>query len=171
MGKVVILLFIILLALASMAGYLFLTLKTTSGENLLAAGQKQVNQGQQLLTVDKTKLSAGERQLSGGKRTYHEVKDIPIFGWVIAQVGRQAIVQGKKQIAEGKSEIKAGEGRLSAADLELSLGSKRLRLTDILRIASALGATIFITLSIVLGFYWRRSLARSLYTLKPKRHL
>ena len=46
MGKVLALLLIILLALASGAGYLFLTEKITAGERQIADGQRQLEQGQ-----------------------------------------------------------------------------------------------------------------------------
>ena len=50
MGKVLALLLIILLALASGAGYLFLTEKITAGERQIADGQRQLEQGRPVRT-------------------------------------------------------------------------------------------------------------------------
>jgi hypothetical protein len=46
MGKVLALLLVILLALASVAGYLLLTAKITAGERQIADGQRQLEKGQ-----------------------------------------------------------------------------------------------------------------------------
>jgi hypothetical protein len=79
MGKVLALLLIILLALASVAGYLFLTEKITAGERQIADGQRQLEKGQFAIEEGKTKLEAGKRELSEGKKEYEQAKDNPFF--------------------------------------------------------------------------------------------
>ena len=75
---------IILLALASGPGYLFLTEKITAGERQIADGQRQLEQGQsalevgkEKLEVGKEKLEVGKRELAEGKKEYKQAKDNP----------------------------------------------------------------------------------------------
>jgi cadmium resistance protein CadD (predicted permease) len=106
MGKVLALLLIILLALASVADYLFLT----------------------------EKIIVGERQ----------------------------IAEGDKQIVKGKDKINVGERRLDAAEVELRREREQLKLAKVALVACALGAALFVSVSFVLGFRWRRLLAHIL---------
>lgn len=99
MGKAFALLLIILLALASGAGYLFLT----------------------------EKMIVGERQIADG---------------------------------QGDDKVNVGERRLDAAELELRRGRELLKLAKVTRVGCALGAVFFASVSIVLGYRWRRSLTR-----------
>ena len=79
MGKVLALLLIILLALASVAGYLFLTEQITAGEMQIADGQKQLEKAQPALEEGKAKLEAGKRELSESKKEYEQAKDNPFL--------------------------------------------------------------------------------------------
>ena len=182
MGKVLALLLIILLALASVAGYLFLTEKITAGERQIADGQRQLEQGQFALEEGKTKLEAGTRELAEGKKEYEQAKDNPFlvladkllqggkgFKEAREQVakgdkqvakGDKQVAKGDKQVAKGEGQVTDGERRLDAGELELRRGSEQLRLAKSARVACAFGAALFASLSIVLGFCWRRSLAR-----------
>ena len=171
MGKVLALLLIILLALASGAGYLFLTEKITAGERQIADGQRQLEQGQSALEEGKAKLEAGKRELAEGKKEYKQAKDNPfvVLADKLLQGGkgfkeaREQIAKGDKQVAKGggrRGQVTDGERRLDAGELELRRGREQLRLAKGARVACAVGAAFFASLSIVLGFCWRRSLAR-----------
>ena len=63
MGKVLALLFMILLAIASVAGYLVLTEIVIAGEKQLASGQKRLEKGQPALKEGQAKLAGGKRAL------------------------------------------------------------------------------------------------------------
>ena len=58
---------LLLSALASVAGYLFLAAKITSGKTQLAKGQRQLERKEPLLEEGKARLAAGKRKLSDGK--------------------------------------------------------------------------------------------------------
>jgi len=168
MGKVLALLFVILLALTSVAGYLFLTAKITAGERQIADGQRQLEEGQPVLEDGKAKLEAGKRELSEGKKEYKQAEDnlfLVIMDKVLKggkgfEEARKRIAEGDKQVAKGEGMVNDGERRLEAGKLELRRGKEQLRLAKGARVACALGAAFFASLSIVLGFCWRRSLAR-----------
>jgi uncharacterized phage infection (PIP) family protein YhgE len=168
MGKVLALLLIILLALASVAGYLFLTEKITAGERQIAAGQRQLEKGQGALEEGKAKLEAGKRELSAGKKEYEQAKDNQFLvladkllkGGTGFEEAREQIAEGDKQVAEGEGKVNAGEKRVEAGELEVRRGREQLRLAKGARVACALGAALFAALAIVLGFWWRRALAR-----------
>jgi uncharacterized membrane protein len=168
MGKVLALLLIIVLALASVAGYLFLTEQITAGEMLIADGQRQLEKGQPALEEGKAKLEAGKREMSESKKEYKQAKDNQFLvladkllkGGKGFKDARERIVEGDKQVAKGEVEVNLGQRQLDAAELELRRGKELLMLAKDARIACALGAAFFASLSIVLGFCWRRSLAR-----------
>jgi uncharacterized phage infection (PIP) family protein YhgE len=168
MGKVLALLFVILLALASVAGYLFLTQKITAGERQIADGQRQLEKGQPKLEEGKAKLEAGKRELSEGKKEYKQAEDSLFLvladkllkGGKGFEDARKQIAEGDKQVAKGEGMVDAGERRLDAGELEMGRGREQLRLAKGARVACALGAAFFASLSVVLGFRWRRSLAR-----------
>ena len=168
MGKVLALLLIILLALASVVGYLFLTEKITAGERQIADGQRQLETGQGALEEGKAKLEAGKRELSAGKKEYEQAKDNPLLvladkllkGGMGFKEARERIAEGDKQVAEGEGEVNVGDRRLEAGELEVRRGREQLRLAKGARVACALGAAVFAALAMVLGFRWRRALAR-----------
>ena len=168
MGKVLALLLIIVLALASVAGYLFLTEQITAGEMQIADGQRQLEKGQPVLEEGKAKLEAGKREMSESKKEYKQAKDNQFLvladkllkGGKGFKDAKERIVEGDKQVAKGEGEVNVGERRIDAAELELRRGRELLMLAKGARVACALGAAFFASLSIVLGFCWRRSLAR-----------
>lgn len=169
MGKVIALLVCILWALASMAGYLYLTGKITAGERQIAEGQVKFDKGQTALEEGKVKLEAGKQDLAEGKKEYKHAKDnrllVILDKWFKGGKGfREAetkIAEGDKQVAKGEDKIDAGERRLDAGERELSEGRDQLSLAKGARVACAIGAAFFASLSVVLGFWWRRSLART----------
>ena len=169
MGKVIALLVCILWALACMAGYIYLTGKITAGERQIAEGQGKYERGQTALKKGIAKLEAGKQELAEGKKEYKHAKDNRILvildKWFKGGKGfREAenkIAEGDKQVAKGEDKIDAGERRLDAGGLELSEGRDQLSLAKGARVACAIGAALFTSLAIVLGFWWRRSLART----------
>jgi len=106
MGKVLALLFMILLAIASVAGYLVLTEIVIAGEKQLASGQKRLEKGQPALEEGQAKLAGGKRALSEGKKEYEQAKDNPFLmladkllqggkGFKEARHARQQIIKNK----------------------------------------------------------------------------
>lgn len=169
MGKALALLLIVLLALASVVGYLFLTVKITAGERQVADGQRQVEKGQPVLEAGKAELEVGKRELSAGKKEYKQAKgnlflrlaDILLKDGKGFEGAREQIAEGDKQVARGEDRVDVGERRLDAGELNLHQGMERLRLAKDVCVVCALGAAFFASLAIVLGFCWRRSLART----------
>jgi phage-related tail protein len=168
MGKVLALMLIILLALASVAGYLFLTEKITAGERQITDGQRQLEKGQYTLEEGKARLEAGKRELSEGKKEYEQAKDnlFLVLADKLLRGGKgfkeaiKRIAEGDKLVTKGEGKVNVAERRLDAGDLELRRGREQLMLAKGARVACALGAAFFASLSIVLGFCWRRSLAQ-----------
>jgi chromosome segregation ATPase len=168
MGKVIALLLLTLSAVASMAGYLYLTEKINTGEKQIAEGQIQLKKGQLELHQGKEKLAAGKQELLQGKQEYEQTEDN--FFLVLAdkllqrgkgfESAREQIADGESQIAKGEDKINAGAKRLDAGELQLHRGMEQLRLARSGRIACAIGTIFFTTLSIVLAIYWRQSLSR-----------
>jgi hypothetical protein len=120
-----------------------------------------------MIEDSKAKLKAGRRELSQGKKEYEQAKD-NLFLVLVDKLlkggkgfkeARKRIAKGEKQIAEGEDNINDGERRLDAGKLELNRGREQLGLLKEARLACALVAAFFTSLSIVLGFCWRRSLA------------
>jgi chromosome segregation ATPase len=169
MKKAIALAVIILWALASMAGYLYLTGKITSGKRLITAGQNKVDKGQTALDEGKVKLEAGKQELSEGKKEYEDARDswLLVFADNLFKGGKgfkeaeKKIAAGDKQVAQGEDKVNAGERRLDAGERKLSEGREQLGLAEGARIACALGAAVFTSLAVVLGFWWRRSLRRT----------
>jgi len=167
MGKGLTLLVVILLALASGGGYLWLTAQIMAGERRIAEGQRAHAKGQGALAEGKAKLGAGKRELSEGKEEYEHAKDnlFVVLADKLLKGGkgfeeaRKRITEGEKRVTKGGGEINAGEGRLDTGALELRRGRDQVRLAKGARVACALGAAFFASLSLVLGFRWRRSLA------------
>ena len=168
MGKLLALLLIILLALASVAGYLFLTVKITAGERQIAEGHRRLERGQLTLDAGKARLEAGKKELSGGKRKYGITKYIlPVLltdkllrGGKGFREAKERIAEGDTHVAKGEDSIKVGQRQLRAGELELRQGREQLRLAKFARIACAAAAAFFASLVIVLGLSWRHSVAR-----------
>jgi hypothetical protein len=169
MKKVIALTVIILWGLASMAGYWYLTSQIASGERQIETGQKKFDKGQTELDEGKVRLEAGKQELSEGKKEYATAKDsnLLVFADKVFKGGKgfkeaeKKIAAGDKQVAQGENRVTAGERRLDAGERELSQGREQLGLARVVRIACALGAAVFTSLAIVLGFWWRRSLFKT----------
>jgi lipopolysaccharide export system protein LptA len=168
MIKLFTLLFSILLAVASVGGYVFLDAKIIDGEGRISDGQKEVNKGQPALDQGKAKLAAGKIELAEGKAKYENAHDNLFMVFMDKlfnqgkgfEDGRRQIAEGDKKVTQGEVKINAGEKRLAAGELELSNGKEQLKMAKDVRIACALGAIIFGILSMLLAILWRRSLDR-----------
>jgi len=168
MGKLLVLVLIILCALVSVTGFLFLTKGITDGERQITSGLSQLDYGQAEVTEGKSVLEAGKLSLSQGKKEYKEAKHnlFMVLADKLFNQGKgfreaeKQIADGGKRIAKGEENVIAGEKRVAAGKLELDEGIEQLNLAKEFRVAIAIGAAFFISLSIVLGFFWRRSLAR-----------
>ncbi|MFH1995098.1 MAG: hypothetical protein ABIJ24_05355 [Nitrospinota bacterium] len=168
MGKILTLLFIILLAFASVDGYLFLSEKISAGERQIADGQRQLEEGRAALKEGKAKLEDGKQELSGGKKKYEQAKGKPLLvladrvlkGGKGFKEAEGKIAEGDKKVAEGEGRVYTGEKQIAAGELKLRIGMEKLRVAKVARFACALATAFFTLLSIVLGFRWRRSLAR-----------
>ena len=168
MGKVIALLLMILLTLASVAGYLLLHGKITAGEKQIAGGQRLIEKEQITLDEGKAKLEAGKLKSSDGKKRYEKahrnrflvLADKLLKGGKGFKDARDRIAEGDERVAKGEVKVNTGEKRLEAGKLQLSQGRERVKLAKRARVACALGTALFASLSIVLGFRWRRSLAR-----------
>jgi predicted nucleic acid-binding Zn-ribbon protein len=168
MVKLLTLLLIILLAITSAAGYIFLTDKIISGERKISGGQSLLDKGQLELDAGKARLEAGKQELAEGKKEYekaHDNKFMVFFDNLLNsgkgfEEGRDQIAEGDKKVAKGEEKINVGEERLDTGKLDMEEGEDQLRLGKDVRAACGLGAVFFGILSIVLGFLWRRSLAR-----------
>jgi len=166
MGQLFALLLIILLALASVAGYLFLTQLITAGERQIANGQRQLEEGKQALEEGKAELEAGKQELSEGKKDYEQTKDNLLVvlvdkllkGGKGFKEAKKQITAGDTQVAKGAGEVNVGERRLDTGELELRRGREQVKRAKGARVACALWTVFFASLSIVLGFYWRQSI-------------
>jgi uncharacterized phage infection (PIP) family protein YhgE len=167
MVKVLTLLVMVLLALASVAGCFLLTGAIRSGEEQMAAGQKRLEQGLDTLEEGKVELAEGRQRLADGKEEYEEAEDSFFLVWADKLLnagqgfkdGRKRVVKGIRKLAKGEDKVAAGEERIDVGELRLSRGSDRLKLARDMRMGCAVVAACLAALSIVLGFRWRRPLA------------
>ena len=167
-SKVLALLLIILLALASLSGYLYFTNKIRVGERQIAEGQRQLKKGQLLLKSGKVKLKSGRNELSQGKKQYEQSKGniILVLTDKLLKNGkgfkqaRKQITEGERQVAKGEHMIFFAEMQLAESKLELRRGMEYLRLAKGVCFSCVVGAVFLSFLSLLLGFFWRRSLAQ-----------
>jgi hypothetical protein len=120
----------------------------------LAEGKKEYEQAK-----DNPFLVLADKLLQGGKG-FKEAREQVAEGDKQVAKGDKQVAKGDKQVAKGEGQVTDGERRLDAGELELRRGREQLRLAKGARVACAVGAAFFASLSIVLGFCWRRSLAR-----------
>lgn len=164
MGKALTLLFTILLALASVGGYLVLSEKIADGERRIALGERRLEEGRVELEEGRAELKAGKRAMAEAKEAVETIEDIPFVTEVDELLGGhgaaeidQRIAEGDEQIASGEDRMAAGRQRIAAGERELRRGKERLQTAERIRIAFALGAAVFALLSIALGVRWWRS--------------
>ena len=156
MKKIILLIFIILLAIGSGYAYIVVNQKIQAGEITLANGQKKYNAGvikfndgkaalaagkQQLaagkirystgkaqLADGKKKLNAGKAQLSSAETIYHGVNFIP--GTEVVKnlpVGRMVFDTAGHKISAGKHQVAHGEQQVATGEQQLASGAKKIR--------------------------------------------
>lgn len=167
---------LILLALASAVGYLFLNRKIAAGERYIAEGQNLIVREGPSLAAGKVELATGKQQLSDGKKEYEHAHDNSLLvfadtlfndGKGFAE-GRKKIAEGEQKVAQGENKVAVGEQRLDKGNEALRSGMEQLQQGKLARDGCAIGAVTFTILAIVLGYFWRRSLARSLWRAKAE---
>jgi hypothetical protein len=166
MKRLFALVFVIILALGSLTGYIVLTEKITAGREKIANGQKQLEEGQQLLEQGKAKLANGKQKLSGAKNVYNGINTVAFFGLAsklpisgeFFKVAKKQINDGSSLVAKGNAKVQAGEKQLEEGKQELDRGMKRLTRANLIRMACGTSTIFFVGLAIVLGFCWRRTL-------------
>jgi uncharacterized phage infection (PIP) family protein YhgE len=167
MKKILILLFFLLITLASLGTYLYLSEKILEGNIKIAEGKKQIEDGEKMLAAGKNKLATGKRKLSQLKKANGLFQSIPFMniankvpvGGALLNAPNQIISQGNNKIAAGEEKIKSGEQQLAEGKLELSNGIKKLYQANIIRVTSGILALIFFSIFVALVIYWRKSLA------------
>jgi hypothetical protein len=82
--------------------------------------------------------------------------------FIVENIFNRQILSGAFQRGRdhGQNTYNIGKMRIDAGELELRLGREELILVKKARVACVIGAFFFTTLSIFLGFLWKRSLAR-----------
>jgi hypothetical protein len=164
MRKLLILIVLLLFAIGSISGYVYLNKKIIAGEIKIAEGKIQITQGESMLAKGKARLKQGQRKLSSAKQAHNTVQSIPfmrtanklpIIG-TPAKIVRNKIAEGDKLVAKGKGRIMSGEAQLKAGKLELQNGIERFKHASVIRTICLIGAICFTSILIVLGFYWRR---------------
>jgi hypothetical protein len=170
MFKLITLLFIILLAITSAGGYLFVNEKIRDGRSYLAEGQHNIDTEGPSLVTGKAELAQGKQLLANGKQEYARAHDNPLLVWAdklfnggkgFAE-GREKIAAGEAKVAEGQDRVDVGQIRLDKGNTEMSQGRERLKLGLDIRDACAIGMIVFTTLAILLGVFWRRSILLAL---------
>ncbi len=168
MGRLLALSFLVLLMLASAAGYLFLTQKITAGGRQIDNGIRELEIGHPALEEGRARIKAGRRELSEGQARYELARKnlLLVLADRILKDGegfkeaRKRLAEGLELIARGEDEVRAGEKRIDEGEIELLSGRERLKQAEDMRVAFALGASFFACLAVLLGFRWRRPLSR-----------
>jgi hypothetical protein len=176
MIKAITLLLTILLAIASVGGYLYINVKISDGEQFLAEGQYNIDTEGPSLEVGKADLAQGKQLLADGKKEYARAHDNPFLVWAdkvfndgkgFAE-GRKKIAAGEVKVAEGQERVDVGEKRLDKGNLAMRQGKEKMKQGLDARDICAFGAILFTVLSIVLGFFWRQSIAKTLKQIRAR---
>ncbi len=166
MGKVITLLFMVLLMLAAGTGFFLLTSAIRSGDDQMTAGQGRLERGQDTLDEGRVDLAEGKQKLAEGKEKYEHAQDNVVLVWVdkLLNAGKgfkeaeDSVEAGNRKVAKGEEKVAAGQERVNLGELKLSRGHDRLILARRMRIGCAVAAVCLGALSIAFGFRWRRSL-------------
>ena len=164
MGRLLALFLTVLLALASAGGYVFLDQKIADAEGRIAAGQGLLAKGRKDLAAGKARLEAGKKDVARSKRLFglaDEESDLRRAGDLIG-------TRGDRQVAEGEKQVAAGEGRLRAGEWSIRRGSQQLEYAKLGRLACAVGAGLFGSLALVVGFPRRRSPDQAALLIDPQ---
>jgi|GEM_PF-1674518 len=177
MGKVIALCILIVLALVSASGFIYINSMINSGELAMIAGKKALAAGKVEMKAGKAKLSAGKTQLSEGKKAYAKARK----NWLLVFVDKafnkgqgfkdaqKQINAGGKLVASGQANVDAGQARLDQGQKNLNQGRSLLRIAKGIRIAFGGVAIVLIALVAALAFFWRHSLVRTFERFRHKR--
>lgn len=185
MGKILALLFIMLITGTSVYTYLYLNQKIVVGERKLNAGQTAYQRGQQALQAGRAKYAAGQRELARGKQKYNNARAMTLpmqalsafvpetqmlVGHVQNQiaVGGQKIRSGERQLAGGAKQIQAGQQKLAAGRAQLESGKKELTKAKETRRGIGMVTLVFLLLSVLLIFSWKNTLENASYFKKHR---
>lgn len=157
MLKVLALIFLVLLALASTAGYVVLDRRITAAEDRIASGQGQLQKGRRDLAAGKARLDAGRKDASRTRKLFEFADERLDGGRDFERAGELVGKRADRQIAEGESQVAAGQKRLSAGEVSIRRGRDQLRVAKLQRLGLGIGAAFFGSLAIVVGFPRRRS--------------
>ncbi|OGT49171.1 MAG: hypothetical protein A3E82_09500 [Gammaproteobacteria bacterium RIFCSPHIGHO2_12_FULL_38_11] len=169
MGKMITLLFVLCLAIASLSGYVYLNNKINTGQALLDAGQKKYDEGQAMLKAGRAKLAAGKHKLSRAKKGFGGLKLIttvvlpvtalPVGGAVFHE-GDKKLAEGSKLVASGEKKVREGQAQLAAGKIKLEQGRGKLAMAKQIRLGCAYATGFFSLLLILLLFCWRKLLCK-----------
>jgi len=162
-GRVWVRLTLLLLILAAVAGFVFLSVKIHAGEKQLAAGHRKLERGQVQVEKGKRRLKDGERRLSEGKAEFTLEED-SLFSEFFDDVfndgegfaaARDSIAEGERQVAGGQKRMTAGKQRLTSGRKRFDGESRHLALAKVARICCAGLAAFLVALWIFLRFFRR----------------
>lgn len=167
MGKLITVLFMVLLMLAAATGFFLLSGAIRSGEEQMTAGQGRLDRGQVTLDEGRVDLAEGKQKLAEGKAKYEDAQDKFVLVWLdkLLNAGKgfkdaeDRVDEGNRKVAKGEDKVAAGQERMDLGESKLSRGRERLLLARRIRMGCAVAAICLGALSIVFGFRWRRSLA------------
>lgn len=176
MFKLTTLLLTILLAIASAGGYLFLNEKIRDGRGLLTEGQHNIDTEGPSLVTGKAELAQGKKLLADGKKEYASAHENFLLVWADKLFnggkgfadGREKIAAGEVKVAEGQDRVDTGQIRLDKGNLQMSQGRERLEQGLNARDVCALGAIVFTSLAVLLGFFWRKSILQALKKIRGR---
>ncbi len=168
MGRLLVLLILILLALVSAAGYIFVDQSIIAGKIKIAEGIQELKIGYPELEEGRLRMEAGKKELIEGQDEYDQARknlflvlaDRLLKGGKGFRDARKRLQDGSDRIKEGKEEYRDGKKRINEGEIELLRGRELLKQAENMRGAFAFAAAFFFILTVLLGFRWRRSLSR-----------
>ncbi|MGA7965410.1 MAG: hypothetical protein WCB49_05925 [Gammaproteobacteria bacterium] len=177
MGKVITLGILLVVALLSGSGFIYINSMINSGELDMIAGKKALAAGKVDMKAGKARLSAGKTQLSEGKAAYAKARKnwLLVFADKAFNKGQgfkdaqRQIAEGEQQVAAGQSKVDAGQARLDQGRQDLIQGRNLLTLAKGIRIALGGVAIVLLALAAVLTFFWRHSLMRTFERFRHKK--
>ncbi|HLB56794.1 MAG TPA: hypothetical protein VJK30_05645 [Coxiellaceae bacterium] len=181
MGKIITILFFILLMGVSIYSYRYVNQQIIIGEKKLAAGENAYRRGEYALRVGKQKYAAGQKELAQGKQKYDTAKALtaPISPITILvpdivpgaslilghtqrqiQAGGRKIKAGEAQLASGARQIRDGERKLADGRRALENGKKELAFAKRIRHGLEMCIYIFGIIAFLLIIAWRKTFYR-----------
>jgi len=168
MGRLLVLLLLILLALVSAAGYIFIDQSIIAGNIKIAEGIRELELGHPELEKGRVRMEAGRQELMEGQERYDQARknyflvlaDKLLKGGEGFRDARKRIEEGLERISMGEVEFKAGKKRIYEGEKELLRGRELMKQAEKMRTAFGIAAAFFFILAVLSGFRWRRHLLR-----------